>query len=162
MILTKNNFKSPHIYILYTAFILLGIGLLVYYYTTNNNDYLYIAIGIFLFLGVLFIVGFMTKIRIERKGITKSTLSADYLLHWHQIKTLGVYRVNRAGITIVQPKDYNKFSLLGQKFIFISDQPNYVPKQNRISSSGFINFHWREKAWNEIKKYYENNESPTR
>ena len=156
MTITKNNFKSPHIYILYTLFIILGIGLLVYYIFENNKDYLYISIGIFFFLGILFSVGFMTKIRIERKGFTQSSISNDYLLNWNQIKTIGVYRVNRHGIKIVNPKNYNKISLLGQKFIFISSKENYLPKRNQNSSSDFIHFHWREEAWNEIKKYHRN------
>jgi len=154
MIITKNNFKSPHIFILYTLFILMGISLLIYYYSAGNKDYLYIAIGIFLFLGALSVIGFMTKIRIERNGITQSSLSEDYLMTWNEIKTIGVYRINKFGIKVVQPKDYNKFSLLGQKIIFISKEPNYFPKHNQNSSSDIIHFHWRGKAWNEIKRYY--------
>lgn len=156
MKITKSNFKSPHIYILYTLFIILGIGLLIYYFFENNRDYLYISIGIFLFLGILFSIGFMTRIHIERKGITQSSISNDYLLNWNQIKTVGVYRINRYGIKIVDPKNYDKISLLGQKFIFISTKENYLPKRNQNSSSDFIHFHWRKEAWNEIKKYYGN------
>jgi len=98
----------------------------------------------------------MTKIRIERKGITQSSISKDYLLNWNEIKTIGVYRVNRYGLKIVEPSNYNKFSLLGQKFIFISTKQNYLPKLYQNSSSDFIHFHWRKEAWNEIKKYYKN------
>lgn len=156
MTITKNNFKSPHICILYTLFIVLGIGFLIYYYFEGNKDYLYISIGIFVFLGILFSIGFMTKIRIEGKGIIQSSLSKDYLLNWNDIKTIGVYRVNRYGLKIVDPKNYNKFSLLGQKFIFISTKQNYLPKRNQNSSSDFIHFHWRKEAWDEIKKYHKN------
>lgn len=156
MIITKNNFKSPHIFILYTMFILLGIGLMIYYYFENDKNYLYISIGLFLFLGILFSIGFMTKIHIERKGITQSSLSKDYLLNWNEINTIGVYRINRFGVKIVDPKDYEKISLLGQKFIFISTKQNYIPKSNQNSSSDFVHFHWRKEAWNEVKKYYKN------
>ena len=76
-------------------------------------------------------------------------------MDWDKIRTVGVYRINRYSIDIiVEPKDYDTFSFLGQKFIFLSTKPNYTPKRNEATSSDFIHFHWRELAWNEIQKYY--------
>ncbi|WP_299710494.1 hypothetical protein [uncultured Tenacibaculum sp.] len=155
MIITKNNFKSPHIFIFYILFFVLGVGLLIQYYFKNNIDALYIAMGVFLFLGVLFIIGFMTKIRIERKGITQNSVLKDKLLHWNDIKTIGVCRVNKYGVKIVAPENYDTFSFLGQKFIFVSTEQNYTPKQIQNSSSDSIYFHWRKEAWTEIEKYYQ-------
>lgn len=155
MTLTKNNFKSPHIFVPYLSFFLLGIGLLINYYLNHKIDNLYTAVLIFFFLGVLFLIGFMTKISIEKKGITQSSLSKDFLLNWNNIKTIGVYRLNRFGVKIIEPKDYDKFSFLGQKFIFISTKHNFIPKHNLKLTSEFIHFHWRKEAWEEINKYFE-------
>ena len=157
MILTKNDFKSPHICVLYAVFIALSICLLIYSVNTNKRDYLLISLGILIFLGVLFLIGFTNRIKIEHKGITQSSLSKDYLLNWKDIKTVGVYRINRFGVEIIEPKKYDSFSLLGQNFIYVSDKPNHKPRINEKTSRGFIHFHYRKEAWEEIEKYFDKN-----
>lgn len=153
MTITKVNIKSPHLAVFYVLFLCLAIGMLGYYFKTDRVDILYVSGGLFLFVGLLIFIGTSTKIRIERKGITQRTLMKDCGLQWHEIKTIGVYRINKFGLKVMQPEEYDTFSLLGQKFIYVSNQPEYVPKQNEAASEAYVSFHWRKEAWDEIQKY---------
>src|ERR1043165_3619222 len=127
MTITKNNFKSPQILFGWGVLGIFAIALCAVAVISNSIESLYIAVPIFLLLGTLYVVGFMTKITIDNDGVTQKSPFSSKTIKWNDIKTVGVIRVSQYSLTVLDPADYEKGSLSGQKWIFVSTQPNYHP-----------------------------------
>ncbi|WP_348725926.1 hypothetical protein [Tenacibaculum sp. 190524A05c] len=74
-------------------------------------------------------------------------------MRWKDVETIEVYRINKYFLSIEKPENYNKFSLLGQKFIYFSTKEKYIPSKTEKVSSEYINLHWRKEAWDLVLKY---------
>ena len=153
MTFTNNNFRSPHIFVFWGLFLLLDLGLITYYFITENAELLYIIGMVSLFLAVLYIIGFTSKITIDSKGITYNSLFKSCKIRWKDLETIEIYRINKYFLTIEKPENYNKFSLLGQKFIYFSTKEKYIPSKTEKISSEYINLNWRKEAWDLVLKY---------
>ncbi len=153
MTYSKNNFKSPHIFLFWGLFVVLDIGLITNYVLTEKHDLLYLIGIVSFFLILLYIIGFMTKITIDAKGVHYKSIFKSYSMKWSEIKTIEVYRLNKYFLTIEKPENYDKFSLLGQKFIYFSSKENHIPNKTEKMSSQFISLHWRKEVWDEVHKY---------
>ncbi|CAL2065016.1 hypothetical protein T190820D02B_70101 [Tenacibaculum sp. 190524A05c] len=153
MTFTKNNFRSPHIYVFWGLFLLLDLGLIAYYFITENTELLYIIGMISLLLVVLYTIGFTSKITIDSQGIAYNSLFKSCRMRWKDVETIEVYRINKYFLSIEKPENYNKFSLLGQKFIYFSTKEKYIPSKTEKVSSEYINLHWRKEAWDLVLKY---------
>jgi hypothetical protein len=118
----------------------------------NNQTIIIIAIVILLFFVLLVYWGLNAKVKITEMGIEYNSGFKHKFIEWVKIKSYGVYRVSRYDFEILERDKYDKFSIWGQKFIYISEYQDYFPKSFKKPKEGYIDFNYRKEAFREIER----------
>ena len=149
----KINLKSffilfPWVLVSSIAVTLLILG------TISSEAIYYVLFGIiFLFLMALYAMCFVTKIKFTKDCVEYNDPDRKVSIAWENVRSIGVYKVYNGYISGVNPEDFDKFTLWGQKFIFLSTHHNFFPRSGQKVDDSYIHFHWRNDAWEELQKH---------
>jgi hypothetical protein len=120
--------------------------------TKNSQIALIISSIILLFLLLLVFWGLNTKVEINEKGLYYYSVLNRKCIEWRKVKSYGVYKVSRNDFDILKKESYDKLSIWGQKFIYVSEYQDYFSNSFRKTRTGYIDFNYRREAFLEIER----------
>jgi hypothetical protein len=149
---SKANIKSPRLLVLLT--LLLGFCFLMLYagFESQNLTIIIVPILILLFFTFIILRGILGKVIISEKGIEYRFGPKYKYIEWSKVKAIGVYRVSRYDFVVLDRDKYEKVSIWGQKFIYVSEYQDYFPNSFKKPKEGYIDFNYRKEAFEEIEK----------
>lgn len=108
-----------------------------------------IPFGVSLLLGFVLYFGLMArKATMTSDKVIFQGIKTNYEIPYSEIKSLGVFVQGRNGGILLHPREIDKYTIWGVKFIYVSTLESPVVKNK--SRDGFICFQYRKEAYQEI------------
>ena len=143
---SRYNYKSS--YSIGLIFIFAGLTILILwlYFKTYQSILLFIGL---IMTGIIFFgiyIGIKSKIIITERNIISKTPFKSRKIDFKDIKKIGVYVAEGDIIYDLEKEKYHKWTFLGQKFIYLTANPNLKPYFFK-KPKDYIDFHYRKEIY---------------
>lgn len=133
-------------------FFLCATGSMAYLQFGKQEEYAFIGMIIFSLLWTWALYQMRKeRIIIKANGIRYESGKKFIEYQWEEFKSLGIYQSFRSHIEIISEKEAKKSSITAAKYIYLSKNPEFLPKMFFKSNEISLELEFREAAWNFIR-----------